>query len=312
MNKKQPNVSIAWHCLLGEVLEKLLSPVGLLVYTELPVMNKPPKADILIIRREQTSWTEEQLQRLPDGVRDSQAPHLLLEFKYTESLTKSALQQALAYDYFYKQAHELADSEVQTFLLCAKQPQSSHLTEYGYVKTSVPGVYCSQWSPWLPSVMLLSLNELSDAPHNTFVKCFASQLKEKRKAFKVLWQLLSTWEFPGQLVLFLDTLWKHWFPSAVGGTMKSQVTASDFNNLSHHWKQLILSTLTIEDMLACFKPEDILAQFKPEDVLAQFKPEDVLAHIKPEEIEIYLAQLKKTSRVEASTAKTRKKDSKKK
>jgi hypothetical protein len=83
MTKKTPVAPIAWHCLLGEVLEKLLSPVGLLVYTELAVMNKPPKADILIIRREQATWTEPQRQRLPDGLRDSQASHLLLEFKYT-------------------------------------------------------------------------------------------------------------------------------------------------------------------------------------------------------------------------------------
>jgi hypothetical protein len=43
----QPDAPIAWHCLLGEVLEKLLSPVGLLAYTELSVMNKPPKVALL-------------------------------------------------------------------------------------------------------------------------------------------------------------------------------------------------------------------------------------------------------------------------
>jgi hypothetical protein len=317
MTKNPPVPPIAWHCLLGEVLEKLLFPVGLLVYTELPVMNKPPKADILIIRREQAHWTAPQRQRPPDGVRDSQASHILLEFKYTESLSAEALQQALAYDFFYRQTQELTHSDVQTFLLCAKQPLADHLKEYGYVKTSLPGVYRSHWYSWLPPVTLLSLNELSDAPHNAWVKCFASKLKEKRKAFKILRKLVSTWKLPGQLILFLNTLWKHWFPSLSGGTMKSEITAADFSNLGQHWKQLMLETLTMEDfltrfqpadLLAQFQPKDVVAQFKPADLLAQFKPADLLAHIKPEDIEIYenyLTQLKQSSRASTAKAKTK-------
>jgi hypothetical protein len=73
----QPNAPIAWHCLLGEVLEKLLTPVGLSVYTELSLMNRPPRADVLILRRKQARWTVAQLERLPDGVRDSPVSHLL-------------------------------------------------------------------------------------------------------------------------------------------------------------------------------------------------------------------------------------------
>jgi hypothetical protein len=314
MTKTPPIPPTPWHRLLGEVLEKLLTPVDLSVYTELAVMNLPPKADILIIRRKQAQWTTAQLERLPDGVRDSQASHILLEFKYTESLTAKASRQALAYDLFYKQAQELTDSDVQTVLLCAKQPLAGHLKKYGYVKTSLPGVYHSDWHSWLPPVILLSLNELSDAPHNAWVKCFASKLKEKRKAFRVLRQLVSTWKLPGQLILFLNTLWKHWFPSLSGGTMKSEITAADFSNLGQHWKQLMLETLTMEDFLTRFKAEDLLAQFQPADLLAQFKskgflsqlkPEDLLAQVKPEDIENYLSQLKQSSRASTAKAKTK-------
>ena len=39
-----------------------------------------------------------------DGVRDSTAGHVLLEFKYTESVNETALAQAVAYDHFYRQA----------------------------------------------------------------------------------------------------------------------------------------------------------------------------------------------------------------
>jgi len=87
MMTNSPDAPTPWHRLLGEVLEKLLTPVGLSVYTELSLMNRPPRADILILRRQPAHWTAPQLERLPDGVRDSQASHILLEFKYTESLS---------------------------------------------------------------------------------------------------------------------------------------------------------------------------------------------------------------------------------
>ncbi len=35
-----------WHRLLGTLLEKLLSPVGVTVSTEVPIMSNPPQADI--------------------------------------------------------------------------------------------------------------------------------------------------------------------------------------------------------------------------------------------------------------------------
>jgi hypothetical protein len=37
--------------ILGKLLELLLTPLGVTVQTELPVMSKPPKADILLVRR---------------------------------------------------------------------------------------------------------------------------------------------------------------------------------------------------------------------------------------------------------------------
>ncbi|MBF0226135.1 MAG: hypothetical protein HQK76_11830 [Desulfobacterales bacterium] len=74
-----------WHRIFGAMLESLLVPVGIQVFTDFPVMSEPPKADILILRRDNDHWTEEQKQRLPDGIRQSKASHILIEFKYTES-----------------------------------------------------------------------------------------------------------------------------------------------------------------------------------------------------------------------------------
>ncbi len=38
-----------WHRLLARLLEELLTPVGITVNPEVPVMSEPPKVDILLL-----------------------------------------------------------------------------------------------------------------------------------------------------------------------------------------------------------------------------------------------------------------------
>ena len=97
-----------WHRLLGALLDAVLSPVGVSVETDIAVTAEPPRADMLLLRREQPHWNEAQRQRLADGLRDTAASHLLIEFKYTEGLTESAFAQLLSYDYFYRRHRRLA------------------------------------------------------------------------------------------------------------------------------------------------------------------------------------------------------------
>ena len=75
-----------WHRLLGTLLEYLLTPVDISVHCDVKVMVNPPEADILLLRRETAQWTEQQRLRLPDGIRNTRAQHILLEFKYSESV----------------------------------------------------------------------------------------------------------------------------------------------------------------------------------------------------------------------------------
>ncbi len=79
-----------WHALLGRLLETLLTPVGIDVSTNVAVMSSPPEADILLLRRHRAHWSAEQMARLPDGIRNSAASHVLIEFKYTESQNNPA------------------------------------------------------------------------------------------------------------------------------------------------------------------------------------------------------------------------------
>ena len=67
------------HQLLGKVLEIVLTPVDITVESEVQVMSEPPKADLLLLRRNGRRWSEEQRKLLPDGIRDRQARHHLLE-----------------------------------------------------------------------------------------------------------------------------------------------------------------------------------------------------------------------------------------
>jgi hypothetical protein len=74
---------------------------------------------------------------------------------------------------------------VQTVLLSAKTPWAETLEYLGYSQTEFAGVYRSQ-APILDQVLLLSLNDLSNEPHNAWIKCFASKKKIKEKTLKQL------------------------------------------------------------------------------------------------------------------------------
>jgi hypothetical protein len=98
----------------------------------------------------------------------------LLEFKYTESLNKAALSQALGYGRFYRRSQSLSKAQVQTFILSAKTPAAKTLRKFEYKLAEQSGVYRSD-NVMLETLPLLVLNELRDEPHNAFVKSFASR-----------------------------------------------------------------------------------------------------------------------------------------
>ncbi len=174
-----------WHRLLGKELELVLTPVGITVLTEVQVSSNPPKADILLLRRSGDAWTTEQLPFLPDGIRNSRASHILIEFKYRETIQEETFQQAVGYDYFYQQGQQLARTQVETFVFSAKTPQQTTLRAFGYEQTETAGVYRSKMV-LVRHVTLIILNQLLPVPYNAFVQCFASQRRVRRAAFQHL------------------------------------------------------------------------------------------------------------------------------
>jgi len=283
----------SWHRLLARLLEIVLSEVEIDVQPNVSVMTEPPEADILLLRRKTPQWTAAQRARLPDGIRNTDASHILIEFKYTQSFNEQALSQAVGYDFFYKHAKKLPPIEVQTVLLSARKPHSDTLTYLGYQPTEYPGVYRTQ-TPVIRKVLLLSLNELSNEPHNVWIKCFASRKTVKKQAFKKL-QQLGFVSIANELKWFISGLMQLWFGTGEE-KMTIEFTPEEVTEFGKQLGNVWLADLTVDDMLSRFGREEVLSHFKPVDRLAGLKPEEMLSYFKPEIIEEYLKQLKKRQR----------------
>ena len=158
-----------------------LANVQVLVAPEASVLKDSPRVDLLLVQRESGRWTDVQRARLPDGVRDSAARHILVEFKNTESVTEDGILQAAAYDLFYRQSQELPKQQVLPVLLSAKTTQDSRLAAWGYEEVQ-RGVYRTH-IPIARRVMLLALNRLPATPNNAYVKIFASRQQEREAGF---------------------------------------------------------------------------------------------------------------------------------
>jgi len=284
-----------WHRLLATLLEELLSPVGIQVYTDLPLLSKPPEADILLLRRDLPQWTAEQRLRLPDGIRDSPASHILLEFKYTESINEDAFLQTLSYDTIYKRAKSVTATEVQTFLVSAKTPRAETLTEWGYASTKLPGVYRSQ-ARALRSITLLSLNDLSAEPHNAFIKTFASRRKEKRKAFITVEQAGLTW-LTEALECLLVALQTYWFSDTGEEFMKPTLTPEQVIFMGKQRIQAYLAKLPVEERLQ-------FVGLTAQERLSGLSIQERLTDLTVAEIEEYLHQ-KTSTQLTKGVAKTR-------
>jgi hypothetical protein len=157
----------------------------------------------LTLRRESSSVVEAQL--LPDGIKNSQATHLILKVIYNSQPENDDFITALAHQYFYKKNQTLTDKEVQLFVVSVQMPNQETREQFSYQNTRYQGVYHSQ-EPLLTEIPLISLNELSVEPHNAAFKCFASLKEERQQAYKVLKQ--SHPELPTSLKLLLSGLSK--------------------------------------------------------------------------------------------------------
>ena len=277
---------------------------GITVHIELPLMSESPRIDILLLKRTVTTWTAEQLRRLPDGVRSSLARHLILEFKYTESLTLQMFLKTCGYLAMYQEHQDLKDEDVELFVISAKTPRQAFRTLLQYEEAEAPGVYRST-IPLLQRIHLICLNQLQPEPHNAFIKCFASRPNEKRKAFSLIRrELLSA--LSTQLYWFITGLWEHWFKKGKG-EMREPLTTEEVLEMGKMWGDTLFAVVPPEEVFSHYKPEEVFSHYKPEEVFSHYKPEEAARFYKPEEllsglplekIEAYLRSVKSKSEIE--------------
>lgn len=292
------------HQLMGKLLEIVLTPVDVIVETELQVMSEPPKADVLLLRRRGRRWTEAQRQLLPDGVRDRNAHHHLLECKFSESVNEAALQQALSYDYFYRRTQQLKANELQTYLISARTPRTVLLTRFNYRQAEQPGVYITD-QPLLEKVVLLVLNELRDAPHNEFLRLFASRQAVRQQTIdEVVRQPIADWPEAFWSLLFgLQRIYQ-----LEETAMKREMTVDDVMAMGAELRRRAIVSAAPEELSDELRKQ-VIANAAPEDRLAGLAPEERLAGLAPEEMAALLRQIERLLTQQVQTQPTHRKPS---
>jgi len=280
-DENQKPAVILWHKWFGDLFRLCLAPFGIEVKTEFPVMKEPPEADIVIIRKPDTEWTSEELKFVPDGIRESKARHIIIEFKYTESVNEDALCQILGYRIFYKLHEKLDDKELQSFLISSKTPEPSTLKKYGYTSEKQAGIYVSKY-PLLKLIHLISLNDLPNKPHNLLVRLFASKQKEKISALKSLKYegIVLSENLKSYIRKFLEIL------VVKGGAAMDdpefKLTPEEVSELAG----FVVSYLSAEEILAKFTPKERMAGLSPKDWMKELSQQEL------DEIEKYLLKLR--------------------
>jgi hypothetical protein len=271
-----------WHRILGKLFELLFHALGVTVKVDFKLMSEPPRSDIFLLRCDSPTWTKEQRARLPDGIRNSRASHILIEFKFTESLNARRIEKVCGYDIFYRTTQGLADAKVATFILSSRTPRRALLKKYGYRPTKWPGVYRSK-ELIVERVTILVLNELADVPHNAYVKCFASRPGKREVAFELLKQI-DFKRFPLEIMSFIVGLHRLILPEGGNEEMWNvEVTPQDVLVWGKEWREAVLASMPVEEVLSQYKPEEVLSQYKPEERLVGLKPEERLVGLRPEE-----------------------------
>jgi len=191
------------------------------------------------------------LARLPDGIRETDASHVLIELKYTESVNEDAMCQTAGYYKFYKTCAKLKDHEIQCFLISSKTPLSSTRREFAYEPSELRGVYKSRY-PVFRLFPLISLNDLSDEPHNILFKLFASKKKEVLAAERTVRTRLMS-ELPRELRDFINEFFRK--ALAKGGCMDYlNITPEERQAMRREWLEMFRSELSPEERMAGLGP----------------------------------------------------------
>jgi len=282
METKQKQPKTRWHYWFGVLIKMLLSAVGLEVKTDHQVMNELPEADVIIINKDKKKWTKEQLKRLPDGINESKASHIILELKYSESLNDDSYCQTCGYYKFYKDSNKLKKNDLDIFIISSKTPSKKFLDAFAYTQSTHPGVYKSQL-PIVRIVTLISLNDLSKNSNNIMFKLFASKKREQNVVTKKIKEMIKAKTLPTGL--------DEYFYNFINILFRKGKKEMDWLKLSPKEKQemmtsienMVLERVSTERRLEGLRPDEIMKRYQPEDRLKGLQPEDRLKGLQPED-----------------------------
>ncbi len=270
------------HPVLGTALAEWLTPTAIEIETDVPVLKQPPEVDfVLFAGGDHNTWTEMQRQRLPDGIRDADVSHVVIEFKYTESLNEDAFFQASQYYYKYREMKKLEPEQILGILMVSKSSMTGIL-EKGYYREEQPGVYASEVLI-LHRIKVLLLNELADTPHNAVFKYFASQMKERLKAFQKMQSELWP-KFSKELQELFTGLHKQWF-SNKGGLMPKpeEMTVDYYRQLGRESMRQMVQHLDAKELLKGVSMQERLAGVSTQERLDGISSQERLDGISSQE-----------------------------
>jgi len=268
-----------YHRLFCDYMKNIFIPLDLKVETNYPIMKGSPELDVLIIN-DKKKWTKEQLQYLPDGLRDSTSIHNILELKYTQSVNYKSLCQSITYHVGHLNTGKLDRSEIKTFLISSKTPLEKTIKKFGFTIKLYNGIYEST-NILAENITLIVLNELDDHPHNMMMKLFASRKKTKFSALNFLLKQGSS-QLPENIRSIIIKTINYW--RIIGGYTMEEIQNSVTEEDRAMIADFAVNFATIEERLAGLNPEERLAGLNPEEIFKLYNPEERVAGLNPKEI----------------------------
>ena len=273
-NTQQEKKSTAHQC-FADLFKTALIPLKIDVKSEFALEKKPVRIDVLIIRKEKY-WTQEQLNYIPDGLRDTKCNHIILELKRTESINIHSTRQIICYLTRYLDIQGLSEEDVQPCLISAMTPQIKTIESLDYIPTELSGVYESK-NVLAGNLKLLSANDLSNEPHNVWIKLFASKKKEKLLALK---QLMTSFKksLSEKLSKIIMKILHYWHTE---GEYTMEQLMKDVSQMDDDPVEFIARYLKPEQLAKVYnlQPREVFQIFpmQPKDIFEAFpmKPEDI-------------------------------------
>jgi hypothetical protein len=271
-------------------------------------MGKSPVIDLVLRKSEGRYWSEQQRDRLCEGVRDSEAPTVVIELKYTESVNIHVLKMAMGCDEYYCQSHDLKPDEMDLFVVSSKTPTGPIIDRAQY-KAVIPGVLRSPL-PGYEDVPIISLNDLSDAPHNTLFKLFASKYKQKVIAFANIVKVAPPWGLH-DLEKLIGGMCKIMLEKEVG--MVPEVTTEDVKMVGGLIGEMLIGAMSPQkrmeglstgerveglstgEVMEHLSTGEVMEHFSTDEVMEHLSTDEVMEHFSTEELERFLARRKSES-----------------